>query len=79
MTYYVYLIQSKKDQSKYIGQTDNLLLRIDRHNTSKVKYTKAKVPWELVKYEKYQTRSEARWREYQLKHNASMRKKFYGI
>jgi len=76
--FYVYLIKSLKDESKYIGQTDSLLSRLDYHNKGRSIYTSKKVPWKLVKYEAYKTRSEARWREYQLKHNANERKKFYG-
>lgn len=76
--YSVYLLISLKDSSHYIGQTDNLNQRINKHNSGKVISTKYKIPWKLVKYEEYKTRNEARWREYTLKHNTNERRKFYG-
>ncbi|MBS1539503.1 MAG: GIY-YIG nuclease family protein, partial [Bacteroidetes bacterium] len=32
MDFYVYILQSDKDQSFYIGQTNNLDERLKRHN-----------------------------------------------
>ncbi|MCL5093540.1 MAG: GIY-YIG nuclease family protein [Patescibacteria group bacterium] len=52
--------------------------RLSKHNIGKVKSTKNKRPWELIKYETFCTREEARWKEYTLKHNTNERKKFYG-
>lgn len=77
--YKVYLLQSKKDGTYYIGQTDNIENRLNRHNSGKVRSTKNKVPWELIKFETYKSRDEARWREYNLKRNSNLRKKFYGV
>jgi putative endonuclease len=46
--FYVYVIQSKRDQSFYIGRTSNLEERIQYHNTPdlNVGNTKSKIPWE---------------------------------
>jgi putative endonuclease len=76
--FYVYLLISEKDNSHYVGQTDNLVDRLKKHNSGKVLSTKNKTPWKLIKYEEYATRNESRWREYTLKHNSNERKKFYG-
>ena len=76
--YFVYLLESQKDGSHYIGQTSDLDLRIDRHNRGKVLSTNNKRPWKMIKFEIYATRNEARWREYSLKHNSNERNKFYG-
>jgi len=65
--YYVYVLYSPKFDRIYIGQTDNIGNRLDRHNSGKVKSTKAYIPWELVHYEKFATRSEAMKREKELK------------
>ena len=46
--YYVYIIQSKKDESYYTGFTQNLELRIKDHNWLGSTYSKTKVPFELV-------------------------------
>lgn len=74
--FYVYLLQSQKDSSFYIGQTEDLSSRLARHNAGFVHSTKQRAPWCLVGYEEYNTREEARWREYQLKANFSEKKKF---
>ena len=75
--YYVYLLKSESDGSFYVGQTVNLQKRINKHNTGSVISTKGKRPWELVKYETFETRGESMWREQELKKSAHKRKKFY--
>jgi putative endonuclease len=51
----------------YVGQTNNLNDRIIQHNEAKVTSTKHYIPWELVYFEKFKTRSEAMKREKELK------------
>ncbi|MBI2578052.1 MAG: GIY-YIG nuclease family protein [Candidatus Wildermuthbacteria bacterium] len=72
----VYLLQSEKDNSFYIGQTNDLEKRLARHNNGFVVSTKKKIPWCLLGYEKYQSRNEARWREHELKQSYSKKRKF---
>ena len=48
--FYVYIIQSKTNESLYIGQTSNLSRRIYEHNNDLSGYTKHKSPWDLVWY-----------------------------
>ncbi len=79
MKYFVYLLKSKIDGSYYIGQTQDITGRLERHNKGRVTSTKNKKPWELIKYETYQTRDESRWREHTLKHNTNERIKFYRV
>ena len=67
----MYIIKSKKDGSFYIGQCQNLLERLLRHNNGHTSSTKAKKPWELVYYEEVQTRSEAVRREREIKKQKS--------
>jgi putative endonuclease len=74
--FFVYLLQSLQDGSFYIGQTNNKVSRINRHNSGHVPSTKSKAPWKMIGYEEYQTREEARWREYCLKNDSSEKKKF---
>lgn len=78
MEYFVYLLYSLKQNSYYIGQTNNLKKRLIRHNKGNVLSTKNGLPWMLIKFESYPNRNEARWREFCLKKNAYLRKKFYG-
>lgn len=74
--FYVYLIQSLRDKKYYIGQTNKPEERIREHNLGNVESTKSRIPFQLVGYEQYNSRNEARWREYNLKKSAWQRKKF---
>ena len=69
--FYVYILKSKKDDSKYIGYTNNLKRRLTEHNNLKNKSTKYKAPFNLVYYEAYQSRADAKNREYNLKRFAN--------
>ena len=71
MTNYLYIIQSEKDASFYIGTTQNLDDRILRHNQGQSKYTKTKRPWKIVYYEEHPNRSSAMKKEYALKRRKS--------
>ncbi len=46
--YYVYIIQSQKDQSYYTGFTEDLKQRIKGHNWHEAIYSKSKAPLDLV-------------------------------
>lgn len=46
--YYVYIIQSQKNQSYYTGFTEDLEERIKDHNWLGSNYSKNKAPFELV-------------------------------
>lgn len=65
----VYMIQSQKDESLYIGITNNLDKRIAAHNNGTgAKRTKNRGPWVLVwKSEPLENRSEASKKEYEMK------------
>ena len=67
MMFYTYILYSPKFDRIYVGQTNNIRNRIDRHNSGKVKSTKAYTSWKLIHYEKFETRSEAMKREKELK------------
>lgn len=64
------------DNYYYIGQTDNIKKRLKEHNDGKAKSTKFRKPFELIGYEEYTTRNEARWNEYQYKNHSDKKKKF---
>ena len=64
---YTYIIRCK-DNSLYVGWTNNLEKRMKAHNDGKgAKYTKPRRPVELVYYEVFSTKQEAMSREYHLK------------
>ena len=65
--FFVYILQSMKDFSFYIGQTNDLDFRMSKHSEGMSKYTASKRPWRLVYFEMYRNRSEALFRERQLK------------
>ena len=69
MFYYVYLLQSLKDRSLYVGFTKDLKLRLKQHNTGLGEHTKKYMPWELIHYEAYRHEEDARRREKYLKTN----------
>jgi len=67
--HYVYLLRSEKTQKFYIGSTANLRQRFYQHNHGMSISTKAYVPWELVYYEAFPTKTLALLREHKLKHH----------
>jgi len=74
--YSVYLIQSKHDGSYYIGQTNNLIDRLKRHNGGHIKTTRSRKPWKLIKSEGFDKRRDAMWKEYLIKTRKKERDKF---
>jgi len=67
MIFYVYILQSEKDGSFYIGQSSNLNDRLIRHNSGTEKYTSKKMPWKLFWSIELPSRSEAMALERKLK------------
>jgi putative endonuclease len=75
--FFVYILQSKKDFSFYIGQTNDLDARLSKHNDGFSKYSSSKIPWRLVYFEKFATRTEAIKREKEIKSKKS--RKYIGV
>ncbi len=67
MFYYVYVLQSLKNRSLYIGYTSNLWQRLKYHNSGYGYYTKRYMPWRLIHYEAYLNEKDAKRRERYLK------------
>ena len=67
MYYYVYIIQSEVDQSLYIGQTQDLIKRLFKHNRGYSIYTRQLRPWKLYAYKRVNLRKEAMKLERKLK------------
>lgn len=61
--HYLYILQSEKDKSFYVGVTNDVKRRLKEHNLGLSKYTKLKLPWKIVRVEKYNTASDAYKRE----------------
>ena len=65
--FYTYILQSESTNKLYIGQTNNLEARINRHNSNKNFTTKNKGPWKLIYSKEFESRSEAMIYEKKLK------------
>ena len=65
--FFTYVLQSKKDNSYYIGSTNNIENRLKNHNSGRSRYTKNKLPYIIVYKEDFASLAEARKREYYLK------------
>ena len=48
--YYVYILKSDKDSSRYIGVTADLKKRFQEHNSGGAKYSNTKRPYEIIWY-----------------------------
>ena len=70
--YYVYVIQ-REDGRLYIGYSSNLKERIEAHKQGKGNWTK-RHKWELVYYEAYKAKDDAKKREQQLKKSGQARR-----
>ena len=67
MKYYVYILKSEKTNRYYVGQTNSIEKRLERHNNGLVKSTKSYLPWKLCYFEVFPSRSEAILREREIK------------
>lgn len=64
---YVYILKCK-DDSFYTGWTINLDKRIQAHNAGKAsKYTRARLPVQLIYFETFENKIFAQKREYEIK------------
>lgn len=71
--FYVYVLQSQKDQQLYVGYTTNLNQRLAAHNKGSVPSTKSRRPWKLVFAEIYINQKDALRREKYFKTTAGKR------
>jgi putative endonuclease len=65
--YYVYAIESTGQDFIYTGVTKNLEKRLEEHNNGEELSTKAYTPFELIFYEAYRNKADAKRRETYLK------------
>lgn len=49
--YFVYILQSQKDNKFYTGYSSDVVKRLDEHNAGKVMSTKHRRPFKLVYFE----------------------------
>ena len=76
MCYYVYMIKSISSATNktYVGYTNNLILRLKKHNSNKGAKSTKGYKWLLIYNKKFKTKSEAMSYEYKLKKDKNKRK-----
>jgi predicted GIY-YIG superfamily endonuclease len=75
MSFLVYAIRSGCGRI-YVGQSQDVELRLEAHNKGLVASTKTDRPWTLVKTAEFDTRDQARFFEWQLKRSKGKRLKW---
>jgi len=67
--FYVYILHNFSKNYIYIGYSEKLKQRFEEHNSGKVKSTKHYAPLNLIFYEAYISKKDAKRREKYLKSN----------
>ena len=65
--FFVYILFSLKDRKLYIGYTTNIDSRLIEHNSGRVTSTKNRRPFQLIYYEVFTDKDDAKAREKFLK------------
>ena len=75
MKYFVYLIQTKSNKFKktYVGYTNNLNKRLEKHNSNLGAKSTRGYKWEIIYKKKFYSKSKALSFEYILKKNRKER------
>lgn len=61
--YFVYILLSSKDNKTYTGYTNNIVRRLQEHNSGNVKATMYRTPFKVLHLEEFETEKEAKHRE----------------
>ncbi len=69
--FFTYILYSPSINKYYIGITENLEWRLERHNMGWGKFTSKGTPWTLVYFETFDTKNEALKREKEIKRKKS--------
>ena len=79
MVYYVYLIKTLDGYSRktYVGYTNNLNKRLNKHNTNKGAKSTKGYKWILIYKKKFNKKIDAMKFEYKLKSNRTERKRIF--
>ncbi len=76
MYYYTYMIKSISPGTKktYVGYTNNILTRLEKHNSNKGAKSTKGYKWLLIYSKKFKSKNDAMSFEYKLKNNKPLRK-----
>ncbi len=69
--FFAYILFSESTDKYYVGSTQDIHKRLDRHNKKQMIATKAGVPWTIVWFEIFYTRAEAYSKEMDIKKKKS--------
>ena len=75
--FYVYILESIKDDKLYIGYTSNLRKRVEEHKKGRSFATKFRLPFILIYFEGCVDEADAKRREYYLK--TTQGRRFIGL
>ena len=77
MFYYTYMLKSISPgiNKTYVGYTNNLLLRLEKHNTNKGAKSTMGYKWIIIFSKKFNTKNKAMSYEYKLKNDKILRKR----
>ena len=77
MYYYAYMLKSITPgiNKTYVGYTNNLNLRLEKHNSNKGAKSTRGYKWLLIYSKKFKSKNEAMIFEYKLKKNKTLRKR----
>ena len=67
MSHFTYILQSEKTGKYYVGATQELEIRLVRHNKGSTPSTKSGRPWKLVYSVQFGSKSEALAKEREIK------------
>ena len=71
LMYFVYILYSARVDRYYVGQTEDLALRMVSHLSGISRYTSIANDWKMVYSEQFETRSDAIKRENEIKRKKS--------
>ena len=77
MFYYTYMLKSitPGTNKTYVGYTNNVKLRLEKHNSNRGAKSTKGYKWLLIYTKKFKSKNEAMSFEYKLKKNKTLRKK----
>jgi putative endonuclease len=77
MFFYTYILESLKDNKRYIGYSNNLPKRLEEHQKGQTFSTKSRLPFKLIYFEGCTVEADAKRREKYLK--STQGRRFIGL
>ncbi|NOU19333.1 MAG: GIY-YIG nuclease family protein [Bacteroidales bacterium] len=71
--FYTYILYSDKLSVYYTGSSQNLEIRLQEHNRGKTTFAAKGMPWRLIYYKPFNTRTEAMTLERKIKKRGAQR------